>query len=224
MSCAGYRRDLVERALGAPIRGEAEAHLASCAACRAELARLNALEVRIEDELGALLAAEPSPGLVPGVRRCLERRREVRARRLPWLAAAAAAALAIVALGVRFVGRPAAAPPPAVAPRQALVVPPSPALAPAKVREARPPSRRLVRAEPAQPQGPEVLVPRDQEELLRRLVRATEDQPLAIARATAGSSASDLAQIYVPPIEVRPLALETNEVKPLQMENGEGAS
>ncbi|HSF02323.1 MAG TPA: hypothetical protein VLA62_04905 [Solirubrobacterales bacterium] len=224
MSCDIHAHDLPDVALGVVASTELAAHLEGCSACRAEVNRLVSLQARIEDGLGGLLGEEPSPGFVARVRQRLDGPAPER-RGLGWLLPAAAA-VAGVALGVRLLSRPADTPPSAT-PSQAVLESPAPAAAQqARVEPIRPPQRRVVRPRPDQPAAaPEVLVPREQQELLQRLVRAMGEEPVAVASWSAnGAAPTEVGRIDVAPIQVVPLALESNHVKPLRMENGEGAS
>jgi hypothetical protein len=225
MTCDRYAPDLLELALGAAASGDLAAHLERCTLCRAEVERLASLQARIETELGGLLREEPASGFVARVRQRLDGRGRKQERRgLVWLLPAAAA-VASVTLGVRFLNRQADAPPSA-APPQAVMRSPAP-VAPqqARVEPLRPPVRRVAPPEPEPAAAPEVLVPSEQRELVQRLVRAVGEQPMAVASwSGAGPAPVEVGRIDVAPIQVVPLALEPNNVKPLRMENGEGAS
>jgi len=83
--------DLVSEELPAERRGELEAHLATCEACRAELGALRALRA---STLGLAGAVDPPPGLEGGVRSALAGEAPPRRRAILLVAAAVALAVA----------------------------------------------------------------------------------------------------------------------------------
>jgi len=220
MSCARYAADLIEIALGRAATGEVGAHLEECAACRAEVARLVGLQSRIDEDLGALLREEPSPAFLARARQRLDEWRPERwlRRLLP-----VAAALAVVALGVRMLDRPNT-PTPEPAPRPARVEPPAPVEAKGDVASASPREPRRVPRPAVPPAEPEVLVPKEQAELLQRLVKAMADAPMPVTSGAGGPVRLEVGRIDVPALQLGPLTVESSELKALRMENGEGAS
>ncbi|HSD28156.1 MAG TPA: hypothetical protein VLL75_12700 [Vicinamibacteria bacterium] len=105
MSCERYREALTDAAAGGPVPGGVEAHLASCEACRRELAALRQALALADAEMARLAAAEPSPGLPARIRHAVAESGSVPAWRFGWLwPVAAAAATLLVALAV-WVGR-----------------------------------------------------------------------------------------------------------------------
>lgn len=220
MSCAQFAPDLIEVALGGPATGAVVAHLEECTACRAEAARLVGLQSRIDEDLSALLREEPTPAFLARARQRLD---EWRPR--PWLGRLlpVAVTLAVVALGVRVLDRQNTQTP-EPSPQPARVEPPAPVAAKPDVASAAPREPRRVRRPSEPPVEPEVLVPKEQAELLQRLVRAMGEEPVSVASWSApGPAPVEVGGIDVPPIRVTPLALESSELKPLRM-NGEGAS
>lgn len=110
MACERYRGALTAVAAGEPATAYAEAHLASCEACRAELHALRRALAVADAEMADLAAAEPSPGLAARIRQAVDVS-ETGGPALtegPWLAlrfgwlwpAMAAAATLLVALAV----------------------------------------------------------------------------------------------------------------------------
>ena len=220
MSCARYAPDLIEVALGGGATGAVVAHLEQCAACRAEVARLVGLQSRIDQDLSALLREEPSPAFLARARQRLDEwRPEAWLRRL----LPVAAALAVVALGVRVLDRQNA-PTPEPSPQPARVEPPAPVEAKPDMASAAPRVPRRVRRPSVPPAEPEVLVPKEQGELLQRLVKAMADEPMPVTSGAGGSGRLEVGRIDVPALQLGPLTVESSELKALRMENGEGAS
>jgi anti-sigma factor RsiW len=102
MSCAEFAADLsawIDRELPAARAAAVEAHVAACAACRAQMEALR----RADGELRALPLREMPPGALAEVLRRSARPESTRAPRLRWMrwavpAAGAAAAAAGVAI------------------------------------------------------------------------------------------------------------------------------
>ncbi len=116
MACERFRDALTDVAAGAPAPADVEAHLASCEACRAELAALRRALAVADAEMAGLLAAEPSPELAVRIRQAVAEAEPSPAWRFGWVwPATAAAATLLVALAV-WVGRgPSPSPEPRVA-------------------------------------------------------------------------------------------------------------
>ena len=114
MACERFRDALADVAAGEPAPAGVEAHLATCEACRAELAGLRRALAVADAEMAGLLAAEPTPELAARIRQAVAEA-ESRGPALPhelssawrfgWLwPGMAAAATLLVALAVA-VGR-----------------------------------------------------------------------------------------------------------------------
>jgi hypothetical protein len=115
MSCAMsvYLGVYALGAADAAERSLVEAHLGGCAACRAELARLEPLPGLLARVPLSLVPGGAGPGRVPG-RAAAGRVRRGRATRWRVLAATAAAAAAVGGVAGFWLGRPGAGPAPAI--------------------------------------------------------------------------------------------------------------
>ena len=71
MACERFREALADVAAGAPARAGLEAHLATCEACRTELAALRQALAVADAEMAGLLSAEPPPELAVRIRRAV---------------------------------------------------------------------------------------------------------------------------------------------------------
>ena len=101
MACERYREALADVAAGVPAAAGLEAHLASCDACRAELAGLRHALAVADAELARMLSAEPTPKLAARIRRAVAESDPSPGWRFGWLwPATATAATLLVALAV----------------------------------------------------------------------------------------------------------------------------
>ena len=218
MSCERYRDVLSDVAAGAAAPAGAEAHLSSCAACRAELAALRQALAVAADELSRLLRTEPSPDLAARVRAAVAESEAAPGWRLGW-GFVAATAVAVGVVVMLIVAQRTHRPEPAaiVADRtpahQAPRATPVPETAvPESARrllpvESRPRVSAPSAKEPAR--EPEVLVPAGESEALLRLVALVHRQRLAPATLGAvGAPSPDLVElesIDITPLEIVPL-------------------
>jgi hypothetical protein len=115
MPCERYASTLADAAAGGVVTAEVEAHLGSCASCRAELATLREALGLADAELRTIASAEPSPSLQARIRRAVaeEDASATTTWRWLWPAMAAALLLLAVAAGLWRVG--GLAPPPRIA-------------------------------------------------------------------------------------------------------------
>lgn len=222
MACERYRDALSDLAAGAAAPAGVEAHLASCAACRAELAALRQALAVADAELGRLSLAEPSPELGARIRAMLAESAETEPGwRLGWGVPLTAAAAVLMA-GVFVTQRgPRPEPAQAVTDRQparemprATPVPESviPTIAhrsqpvASERRASSPPRRERARE-------PEVLVPSGEAEALVRLAaslrrRSVTPDSLLVADLSAPLAEPKLGEIH--PLEIVPLSPEEN--------------
>ncbi len=217
MSCERYHEALRDVAAAAPASADVEAHLAACAACRAELATLRQALAVADGELARLLLVAPSPELVARIRSAAAASAEAQPGwRLGWgfvlTAAAAAVILATVFLAQRG-PRPDA--PATVADRAPAHEVPRATPAPEPVAlearssqpdESRPRASAASRKEPAR--EPEVLVQGEEAEALVRLAaslrrRSVTPESLLVADLSAPLAEPTVGEIR--PIEIVPL-------------------
>jgi hypothetical protein len=217
MTCERYRDGLSDVAAGAPAPVGVEAHLASCAACRAELAALRQALAVADGELARLLSAEPSPELAARVRAAVAESAEAAPGwRLGWGFMAAAAAAVVVAVTLGVAQRSLRPKPSAVAERApALEAPratPAPqTVVPETARSAQPVEsqpRVSGRARAQGPREPEVLVPAGEAEGLLRFAaslrrRSVTPDSLLVADLSAPLAEPRVGEI--PPLEIVPL-------------------
>ena len=71
MACERFRDALADVAAGGPARAGLEAHLATCEACRTELAALRQALAVADAEMAGLATAEPTPELAVRIRRAV---------------------------------------------------------------------------------------------------------------------------------------------------------
>jgi hypothetical protein len=233
MSCTHWRDALLDAGVGNDVAPGLRAHLAGCAPCRAEKERIDAALRRIDGELGAALSVMPSAGFVPRVREALDGPQASSRTRLPgWLVPVAlAAGLVAWAMAGWREKAPSVAVPVTAAPAR---VDPESAVARAQRREeprTTLPGQARAAAVARSATGPdvtalEVLVPRDQQETLRRLSdgarrrqfdarplleveaeRALGPAVMADSRPTWFPRESEPASL-VAPIEITPLTVE----------------
>jgi len=218
MACKRYRDALSDLAAGTPASAGALAHLASCEACRAELAALRQALAAADDELARLRLAEPSPDLVARIRVALAESAEAAPGwRLGWGFVVTAAAAAVVVISVFVAGRgPRPEPPAPVADRaparEATRATPTPETVVAgSVRRAQPVEHRP-RASSSPRAGrarePEVLVPAGEAEALLRLAAdlrrrsVTQDSLLV---ADLSEPLAEAREVVIRPLEIVPL-------------------
>ncbi len=223
MACERYRDALTELAAGAEASADASAHLASCEACRAELASVRQALAAVDDELAQLRVAEPSPDLAARIRSAVaESSSAAPAWRLGWGMALAAASVVVAVAFVASRG-PRPQPPASVADRAPAREAPLATPAPerfvsetagsqpvASERHASSPSSR-VRA-----RGPEVLVPAGEAEALGRLAASLRRRSVTPDSLLVADLAAPLAELEVR--EIRPL-----EIAPLDPARDSGA-
>jgi hypothetical protein len=220
MACERYRDALSDVAAGAAAPAGVEAHLASCAACRAELAALRRALAVADAELGRLSLAEPSPELGARIRATVaESAQTERGWRLGWgvpLTAAAAVFMAGVFVAQRG-PRPEPAPTaaehqPARETSRATPVPDS--VVPTIVQHSRlDASERRAASPPRQERArePEVLVPSGEAEALVSLAaslrrRSVTPDSLLVADLSAPLAEPQVGEIH--PLEIVPLSPE----------------
>jgi hypothetical protein len=100
MSCDRYRDAIVDHACGAEIAGEAKAHLEQCVDCQQTFALQARATARLDRELEAALAVQPSPRFVSETMARVQESKRTRHYGTWWLGAAAAAAAAVVLLSI----------------------------------------------------------------------------------------------------------------------------
>jgi hypothetical protein len=218
---------LTEAAAGGPVRAGLEAHLASCARCRLELALLQDLLAVADGEMGGLAAAEPSPALGARIRQAvadqaLAQAEPTAAWRLGWLWTATAVAVPLLVALALWKAR---GPEPAPGPRLAVDGgQPSDAAAPVVPRDAGSPGpeesavaasptrvldhRSRPTPTPAVVAGPEVLVPPGEAEALLRfaaLLRHRTVEPGSLLVADLEAPLSEPRAVDIAPIEIVPL-------------------
>jgi hypothetical protein len=221
MACERYRDALSGVAAGAAAPAGVEAHLASCAACRAELAALRQALAVADAELGRLSLAEPSPELGARIRATVaESAQTERGWRLGWGVPLTAAAAAVLMAGVFVTQRgPRPEPAQAVTDRQparemprATPVPES--VAPTIAHRSQPVASERRASSPPRPERarePEVLVPAGGAEALVRLAanlrrRSVTPDSLLVADLSAPLAEPKLGEIR--PLEIVPLSPE----------------
>lgn len=210
MSCERYRSTLTDVALGVPAPPEVERHLTECASCRAALESERRLIARIDDGLREALEIEPSPALLPRVRRRVAQGAAPFARWVPWLVRAAVG-VGIVALGIRFAGRRHTGPPAPVekAAQRPAVLAPKESRSEAATIAKMPVLSAVARVRAARRAEPEVLVPAGEEAVLRRFLEDLHRQGSdRLSMLAAWTDRSELGDISVPAIDVKPLMIE----------------
>ncbi len=221
MSCERYRNALAAVAAGDPARPDLEAHLDSCAACRAELDGLRQALGLADSTLRLIVTAAPSPDLPARIRRAVGESREATVGKpLPWrwawTALAAVCLVAAVAVwhrtpaaDTRRVGEAAPVAPVSSEPATRIVssVANRGQAHPAVGRDTV--ARRGVRTTSRRPAPAEVLIPAGQEETLWRLVTVVQRDRLTLpSLAAAGPPLTDLSEpaaIAIEPVEIVPL-------------------
>jgi hypothetical protein len=206
MSCERYRDALVDVAAGEAAPAPLGTHLASCAACRDELAALRQALALADAELAGLPSAEPSAGLRARIRQTAAEDPAPSPWRFGWLwPAVAAAAVVAVALAAWPPRRPDV-PAPQPLPRAAEALPgpvparPVPLTSPAPSRRPSPaPSRR---------DEPEVLVPAGEAEVFLRFashLRTRAVSPDSILVADLSGQLPEPKGVEIQPLVIVPL-------------------
>jgi hypothetical protein len=187
VSCERNRSEIREVSLGAAPSRRLEAHLASCAVCRAILEEDRRRLAEIDDELGQALAVEPSASLLTRAREVVARGAGPRTR-LVWLLPVAASIVALAALlppAKRMLTGPLtrpASPSPATAAAEPALSPPETPVAVSRPQPREGTGREPVRTAAVRRRAPvrtaragaepEVIVPPGGEAALRRYVEA----------------------------------------------------
>ena len=234
MACERYREAVGDLAAGLPAPAGLDAHLATCEACRAELAGLRHALAVADTELARMLSAEPTPELAARIRRAVAESDPSPGWRFGWVwPATATVATLLVALAVFLARGTPSAPESRMAvdahgPQSAgstraveaagtdglndVVTPRSPGQA--GRRGVRSPGGSLGTRQAGVPRDdrppePEVLVPPGETEALLRFVALVHRERLApAALAAAGQPSADLAElasIDIQPLEIVPL-------------------
>jgi hypothetical protein len=217
MTCARHADALSDVAAGDPAAAELEAHLASCAACRAELAALRQALAVADDELSRLLLAEPSRDLAARIRTAVAESTEAAPGRRPGWSVIAAAAAATVVVATIFVADLGPRPEPratvvdrAPAHETTRATPApetvAPSVAPFQPVESRRRASLAARTQPAR--EPEVLVQKEEAEALVRLAahlrrRSVTPESLLVADLSVPLAEPNGGEIQ--PIEIVPL-------------------
>jgi hypothetical protein len=221
MACDRFTDALRARALGAPLRADAAAHLAVCPHCQATLEAEERLLSTIGQALHEVGAVKPAPEFMSRMRADVERAPRWN-HGAWWKPAVVAAAVLLVAaiVGSRArqdhaaVSRPATPPPvqriddargDKAADGRVTMRPSAPAN---RIRAGRP---RVVRTEPAA-QAPEVLVP-DQRRAVHRLfdsLRAGRPEVVsALMSLDGGASVVEPDALTIAPIHIEPVVVST---------------
>jgi hypothetical protein len=228
MACERYQDALSDVAVGASAPAELEAHLAACAACRAELDALRQVLAVVDGELQRALASNPSPDLVARIRSAVAVSEDAPSRRLALAWRPLLAAAAVLAIGLAVVvrterrGEPvtvaSSASPgePARPPRVADGAPAvTPTATPTRAANATPaaghteplpirPAPAVRRSEPA---AAEVLVPAGEADALLRFVALVHQQRVAAPPVLASANVPATDLLEPPAIEIRPLEI-----------------
>lgn len=220
MACERYRDALSELAAGVAGPAGVEAHLASCADCRAELAAFRRALALVDAELAELRSAEPSAELAVRIRSAIADSGAGRAQQAVWLwsaLAAAAALLVVLAVVVRLAPTPAhevaggrPAPSAHETPTPEPVAPPAHVSTTEPAAAARPSPKTATDRPPrsARPAEPQVLVPPGEAEALILFAaslqrRAVSRESLLVADLTA--PLAEPAGLEIRPLEIVPL-------------------
>ncbi len=224
MSCERYRNALAAVAAGDPARLDLEAHLDSCAACRADLDGLRQALGLADSTLRLIVSAEPSPDLPVRIRRAVEESRSrALGRSLPWRWAWTTSLVAVCLVAAVAVWRRT---PPADTRRVVEATPSGPVSSepatsvdssttalgehpPTTTRPDTFAARRALSTTRRSQARAEVLVPAGQEEALWQLVTLLQsDQPVPPSLVAAGQPPTDLSgpkPIEIEPLEIVPL-------------------
>lgn len=220
MPCESYQSALSEAAAGAPATSALRSHLIVCAACRSALAAEETLFASIDTGLHSVANAEVPSSLIPSVRARLDEP----APRKRWLVPVlvpAAAALVVAAFAVHSLRQPPANPSKFTPSRATASVAPSASIPSQEHSSATSPdggqrvslaSRTPHRVAPSQTKadahdGPEVLVPRDQQVLLASYAEQWRTHRYALVTAHA------IPQPPLEPLEISPIQIDVLDVK-----------
>ncbi len=221
MPCKHYKDALIEAAAsGAEPRGELRAHLTGCDDCRAAFEKERSLFASIDAGLHVAANAEVPASLLPRVRARLDE--ESVPRRIwvtNWLVLASAAVIVVAFFSARAAWHQDVRQSPSLTSVQTnspeSVIPPTknpvlPSVELPKKEPATPSSRATIRnSTPSERSAvrsamPEVLVPRDQEELLVKYAQQWSQKKRAPLLA-ANSNATDLSPLEIAPIQIAQL-------------------
>jgi hypothetical protein len=219
MSCERYRDALTDLAAGAPAPVGVEGHLASCEACRAELAALRRALAEADAEMAGLLAAEASPELPALIRSAVAESEASKAWRSGWLwTATAVAATLLVALAVALGRGTGPVPGARVAEEATSPAPGGTGRGEDSTREPRalefaadlsaPPPRLRVTGSHTTPAEPEVLVPPGEAEalvLFAAQLRARSVSPDSLLAADLTAPLAEPSAVEISPLEIVPL-------------------
>ena len=224
MTCSKRVNAIADVALGTPVPADLEAHLASCATCRARLEGERRLAALVDGELHTALAIEPSPDLALRARQRL--REEAAAWRWPeprWLLPLAAMLIAAAVLMLQ-----ARTPPPEVTTAR-LERPPSTVLRPAPeislpresaalspaatVRST--PTPVATSARPPRRQADEVLVDPGERRALDHFIASLTSRAVMPGPLPAPPD-GELAEVFIPSMDVASVELEPLHIEPLE--------
>jgi hypothetical protein len=242
MACERYQERLIEEAVAPGGNPAVAQHLASCAACRAELANQQELQARISGGLSAMINMEPSPALMARIR--MQIAAEPAPRRFGWMwVPVGVATAAIVGFAVWFGARqfnqhvepgrgPAAVvkknAPQEIAPQQSSQVA---AAVPAKLtrktssaasrKPARevipPPAIQTVSTQEIAVQHYAVVIPPGQREAVLKLVAALRSGRVDVAGLTKPVRAQEIT-----PLEIKPLKITSLDEEKATEKSGGG--
>jgi anti-sigma factor RsiW len=240
MSCQHLQNVITDSlAAGAELPREVRAHAEGCPACRAALERERALFSALDAGLHARANAEVPAGFIPGVRARIAGTQSPRRLFFPAWAAVLSMAAVALALTIGFVLRPHGSglgnvseitPPVArtVLPTGAVpdTTPPLEKIAPTASSGHY--SGRIPRKAAAQAHAPavEVLVPQEDRMALARLVSkltkpGSPQGNTLMASLVRETDSPPIADLVIPPLEVKPLLPEPLESGPIGSGNGE---
>lgn len=226
----GWMADAASGSLSESRRGEFEAHIGDCAACRAEFQRTEKLLGKIDQNLRAALAVEPSPQLLANVRQSIaaepQRSRRWLTRNV-WVTAGASAALAVLLIAVMLHRRNS--PQPSYAPRP-VIANAAPAHAPAapshgtsveniplrpstRVHSSKPQlavARQELATNPRRHAEPEVIVQPGQMQAILQFVAETRDGKINGGEIEEGIKAAE-----------KPLGIKPLDIAPLETSQGD---
>ena len=120
MTCAKWRDQLLETALGQNASDALNTHLSQCSACATELAKLRTHRERLDTLLPSLATAEPSSNLAARILAATRATNEPAFMWRRWMIAGAAAIIVIAATLGWILNRRTTAPDPALAKAVAL--------------------------------------------------------------------------------------------------------
>lgn len=224
MSCERFRSALKDAALGRAMDFALEAHVSACPRCRGRLAEHRRAIAALDAGLNTALSVEPSASFQAQVRMHVADAPASAALSLRWIAIGTAV-MALI-LMVVFVGRtprPAststgsekktvgARPVEPAAHREAMNRSGDAPLA-AALPGGAPAGSRAVRPQLAHA-APDVLVPPDRAEAIRRLVEAVAEGRVQPPRGPDAPGAAAAAQSEIVPLTVQPISLSPLELR-----------